>query len=212
MDSRVDDPLLAPVPCDSELPPPSAQHGINLLLPDAESIAGVVRSQFGLDHNEPCFLRFRNGHNEPLAHSTLVVNLRWPRRFFIQIASFPVRSSIATQILTQDQEPWPPMADQENEQLYSVRVLVHFLSCFRLLDVQQRQLEMMQTVIDNSAERVRQLEVSVLTGSTLQLQPRSTDPWRPPHDQPFIWDDQRESNDNMEQDAGLPEDAADDTS
>ena len=103
------------------------------------------------------------------------------------------------------------MADQENEQLYSVQVFVHFLSCFRLLDLQQQQLEMMQMVIDNLAERVRQLEVSVLTGSTVQLQPRSPNPWQPPHDQTSVWDDQPESNDNMEPDAELPEDAADDT-
>ena len=86
MDSRVDHPLLAPVQSDSEddePPPPSAQHGINLLLPGTQSIAGVVRSQFGLDHNEPGLLRFRNGQNEPLAPTTPVVNLRWLRRFFV---------------------------------------------------------------------------------------------------------------------------------
>ena len=57
---------------------------------------------------------------------------------FVQIASFSVWTYVANQILSREHDPWPPMADQEENQLYSVRVYVHFLSCFRLLDIQQR--------------------------------------------------------------------------
>ena len=76
LDSRVADPLLAPVQTeteDDEPPPPSAQHGINLLLPGTQSIGGATRAQFGLDHAEPGLLRFRNG--QPLCADCLIFSL-----------------------------------------------------------------------------------------------------------------------------------------
>ena len=61
MDSRVGDPELAAVvteSSDEEPPPPTALHGINLLVPGGQSVSGVVRSNFHLNHEVPGLLRF----------------------------------------------------------------------------------------------------------------------------------------------------------
>ena len=81
MDSRVTDPDLAPIvteSSDDDPPPPTALHGINLLVPGGQSISGVIRSNFHLNHEVPGLLRFRSGRNEPLEPTTPVSELRWP--------------------------------------------------------------------------------------------------------------------------------------
>ena len=191
MDSRVGDPELAAVvteSSDEEPPPPTALHGINLLVPGGQSVSGVVRSNFHLNHEVPGLLRFRNGRNEPLAPTTPVSDLRWPKRLFVQISSFSVWSAVDLEVARRSHAPWPTWTEQVETGTYSVRIYFHFLSTFRLLDVQQQQLEHLQALVDNLTERVRQLEVALLAGTPLTIPAQAVQIWSGPS--PSVWEDQ----------------------
>ena len=60
---------------------------------------------------------------------------------------------------------------------------------------------MFQTVVENLEQRIRQLEISALTGQLLQIQQRSSDPWYPPSVAQSVWDDQPMPNDTVEREA-----------
>ena len=91
---------------------------------------------------------------------------------------------------------------------YSVRVYFHFLSTFRLLDLQQHQLEHMQALIDNLTERVRQLEIALLAGTPLNVPARAVQVWSGPP--ASVWDDQVAVSQDMEPESEMPADATTD--
>ena len=126
----------------------------------------------------------------------------------MQISSFSVWSAVDLEVAGRSHAPWPTWTEQVANDSYSVRVYFHFLSTFRLLDLQQHQLEHMQALIDNLTERARQLEIALLAGTPLNVPARAVQVWSGPP--ASVWDDQVAISQDMEPESEMPADTTTD--
>ena len=97
-------------------------------------------------------------------------------------------TAVDLEVARRTHAPWPTWTEQVENDSYSVRVYFHFLSTFRLLDLQQHELEHMRALVDNLTERVRQLEIALLSGAPLTVPARAVQIWSGPP--ASVWDDQ----------------------
>ena len=145
----------------SGMPSPPHSSGVKPILSFQKLL------NFGLDPLEPRLICFRNSVNQPLANSMHIIELTYPRRVFIDVASYSKFVEVADTVAQTEHSSWPTMAEQEHNQEYSVRIYIKFVSTFQALDDVHHFHTMLQTVINNNLEdRIKVLERAASTSST----------------------------------------------
>lgn len=183
--NQVQDPPLQPTESSDDdfyEAPPSPWTGVVLHLLVNLTLKQMLAQVFHLDADTPGLVRI-------LCNSTVVdlrtsiEGLEWPRRLYIQIASYTEYQRSVNFFHQLQHAPVATPPEHRARGTLPVNICLHFISVFRALQQQDNLISSQSVVIARLEDRLRRLETAVSTNQPLVLTPRPTaqaSVWYPP--------------------------------
>eukprot|EP00435_Cladocopium_sp_Y103_P066126 s1087_g28.t1 len=165
---------------ESELPPPSAAHGVVLEFPGRTTVGQIALNVLELDYTIPGLLRFNDVGSTVLAPTTPIAVMRYPRFMYIQIGAYSEYQRAAELFAHLQHVEDAERAVQETTDRLQIRIFLHWVSPFGALDQQARHISMLETILDRLRTRLDRVEFAYANGLPLQLSPRPTPLTIPP--------------------------------
>ena len=150
-------------------PPPAPNTGVSFQLPGTLQMRDLLESIFGRKATDPTLTRVLNQSGDVLHAVTTVASLETPRTLYIQFASFTEYTQAAALFQGFRHDPVLPRDQEIQQNLFSCRLFVHYLSVFRVLEHSRRVLSMQSVINDRLEDRVRDLE-QIVANLQQQLQ------------------------------------------
>eukprot|EP00435_Cladocopium_sp_Y103_P030419 s2951_g7.t1 len=159
---------------ESELPPPSAAHGVVLEFPGRTTVGQIAMNLLELDYTIPGLLRFSDVGSTVVAPTTPIVVMQYPRFLYIQVGAYSEYKRAAELFDHLQHVEDAPRAVQETTDRLQIRIFLHWVSPFRALDQQSRHISMLEAILDRLRTRLERVEFAYANGLPLQLSPRPT--------------------------------------
>ena len=174
-DRRVNDPPLQPdsgsESDDFHGPPPTPWTGVVLNVLMNLTLKQFLLQFLHLDCDVPGLVRVLN-NSAPIDLRSTMAALDWPRRIYVQVASYTEFQRCVAQFGLLEHAPVLALDQQHAQGIFPARIYLHFVSAFRALEQYEHLVSAQSVVIVRLENRISRLEHAVANGEPLTLTPR----------------------------------------